>query len=110
MRTVHGTEVHGIDVDAETRCAHFGTERDVIAIRFPCCNDYYPCFRCHDTVADHPRETWPADERDTEAVLCGSCGVELTITEYLESGSQCPDCGAEFNPGCANHYELYFDG
>ncbi|KZN24565.1 hypothetical protein A4G99_09340 [Haladaptatus sp. R4] len=110
MRTIHGIDVHGVDVDAETRCAHYDTERDVIAIRFPCCDEYYPCFRCHDAVAEHPRETWPEDERDTEAVLCGVCGAELTIAEYLDSGSQCPDCDAEFNPACANHYELYFDG
>ncbi|ODR80497.1 hypothetical protein BG842_13480 [Haladaptatus sp. W1] len=110
MRIIHGTAVHGVDVDAETRCAHYDTERDVIAIRFPCCEEYYPCFRCHDAVADHPREPWPEDERDTEAVLCGVCGAELTITAYLDCGSRCPDCDAEFNPGCANHYALYFDG
>ncbi|MCO8244566.1 MULTISPECIES: CHY zinc finger protein [unclassified Haladaptatus] len=110
MRTIHGIDVHGIDVDAETRCAHYDTECDVIAIRFSCCNEYYPCFRCHDAVADHPRETWAKDERDTEAVLCGVCGSELTISEYLGCESQCPECDAEFNPGCANHYELYFDG
>ncbi len=110
MRTIHGTEVLGVDVDAETRCAHYDTERDVIAIRFPCCEEYYPCFRCHDSVSDHPRKTWPEDEWGRKAVLCGVCGTELTIAEYLDCESKCPECDAEFNPGCANHYELYFDG
>lgn len=110
MRPIHGTDVYGVDVDDETRCAHYDTERDIIAIRFPCCERFYPCFRCHDAVADHPRETWPADGWDTEAVLCGVCGVKLTISAYLDSGSRCPECDAEFNPGCANHYGLYFDG
>jgi uncharacterized CHY-type Zn-finger protein len=109
MRTIHGIDVHGVDVDAETRCAHYDTKRDVIAIRFPCCDEYYPCFRCHDAVADHPRETWPENQRDAEAVLCGACGTELAIAEYLECDSQCPECDTEFNPGCADHYELYFD-
>ncbi|GAA0247727.1 CHY zinc finger protein [Haladaptatus pallidirubidus] len=107
---VHGTEVRGVKVDAETRCSHYDTERDVIAIRFPCCNEYYPCFRCHDEVAGHSRETWPENRRDAEAVLCGACGSELTIAEYLGCESQCPDCGTAFNPGCANHYHLYFEG
>ncbi|WP_435151521.1 CHY zinc finger protein [Haladaptatus sp. DFWS20] len=110
MPTIHGTEVHGVDVDPETRCAHYDTERDVIAIRFPCCDEFYPCFQCHDEVADHPRKTWPENQRDAEAVLCGMCGSELTIAEYLGRESQCPDCDSEFNPGCANHYHLYFEG
>ncbi|WP_231184768.1 CHY zinc finger protein [Haladaptatus sp. DYF46] len=110
MQIVHGTEVHGVEVDAETRCSHYDSECDVIAIRLPCCDEYYPCFRCHDAVADHARETWAENRRDAEAVLCGVCGTELTIAEYLECDSKCPECDAEFNPGCANHYELYFDG
>ncbi len=110
MQTVHGIEVRGVEVDAETRCSHYDSERDVIAIRFPCCDTYFPCFRCHDAVADHPRETWPENRRSAEAVLCGVCGTELMIAAYLDSDSQCPDCDAEFNPGCANHYHLYFEG
>ena len=52
---------------------------------------------------------WPRPERDTKAVLCGNCHTELTISEYLASGNQCPQCRAAFNPGCANHYHLYFE-
>ncbi|WP_458190666.1 CHY zinc finger protein [Haladaptatus sp. NG-WS-4] len=110
MTLVHGTEVHGVDVDPETRCSHYDSERDVIAIRFPCCGEFYPCYWCHDAVADHPREAWPETKRDAEAVLCGVCGTELTIAEYLACDSRCPECDAAFNPGCAEHYELYFEG
>ncbi|WP_227375521.1 CHY zinc finger protein [Haladaptatus halobius] len=110
MTLVHGTQVHGVDVDTETRCSHYDTERDVIAIRFPCCDEFYPCYRCHDAVADHPREAWPEIKRAAEAVLCGVCGAELMIAEYLACNSQCPECDAGFNPGCAEHYELYFEG
>lgn len=110
MTLVHGTDVRGVDVDPETRCSHYDTERDVIAIRFPCCDEFYPCFRCHDAVADHSREAWAEDERDAEAVLCGVCGARLTIAAYLACDSRCPECNAEFNPDCAKHYHLYFEG
>lgn len=106
---VAGIPVYGIDVDDETRCDHYHTERDVVAIRFACCGDYFPCLSCHDALADHPVEQWQPADFDTAAVLCGSCGAELTIRRYLASASACPDCGTEFNPGCRNHWPVYFD-
>lgn len=100
--------VHGAVVDDQTRCVHYRTELDVIAIRFACCGDHYPCHLCHDESADHPSAQWPRTARDTRAVLCGVCGAELTIAEYLEV-SACPQCTAPFNPGCALHAHLYFE-
>lgn len=100
--------VYGVDVDSETRCEHHHTERDVIAIRFACCGDYFPCLTCHEELADHSVDQWQPADFDTPAVLCGSCGTELTIRAYLESESTCPDCGAGFNPGCRNHWPAYF--
>jgi uncharacterized CHY-type Zn-finger protein len=41
--------------------------------------------------------------------LCGSCGHQLTVREYLACDSVCPHCRREFNPGCARHYHLYFE-
>jgi uncharacterized CHY-type Zn-finger protein len=105
---VHGHAVRGVDVDDETRCAHYGTERDVVAIRFPCCDIYYPCHRCHAEVADHDAERWPLDRRGEPAVLCGACGAELAIQEYL-GVTACPACETRFNPGCADHYDRYFE-
>jgi len=105
---VHGVEVRGVDVDSETRCAHYDSEVDVIAIRFPCCETYFPCFECHEAVADHDAAVWPADAADAEAVLCGVCGRELSVREYLDCGNECPGCGAAFNPGCRRHYDRYF--
>jgi uncharacterized CHY-type Zn-finger protein len=106
---VGGREVCGVDVGPETRCAHYDGETDVIAIKFWCCGDYYPCFRCHDAVADHDPERWPTDEFDRQAVLCGVCGGALTVREYLDADHECPDCGAGFNPGCAAHHDRYFE-
>lgn len=40
-------KVYGATVDQETRCTHYNTPFDVIAIKFKCCHKYYPCFKCH---------------------------------------------------------------
>ena len=52
--------VLGPTADDETRCVHYQTRLDVIAIRFACCGEYYPCNLCHEEAADHPAQTWPA--------------------------------------------------
>lgn len=106
---VDGTPVYGVDVDSETRCAHYDSERDVIAIRFACCGDYYPCLECHDELTDHTQDVWAADEFDERGVLCGVCGTELRIREYLDADSSCSTCDAAFNPGCRTHWPAYFD-
>ncbi|WP_122089026.1 CHY zinc finger protein [Halalkalicoccus subterraneus] len=102
--------VRGVDLDRETRCTHYDSPRDVIAIRFFCCGEYYACYECHAARSDHDAERWPEDARQKRAVLCGVCDTELTIAEYLDCDDACPACGAAFNPGCANHHHLYFAG
>lgn len=106
---VHDLEVFGRNTDSQTRCAHYHSEIDVIAIKFKCCGHWFPCSECHAELSDHAAEVWKIDERCTAAVLCGSCGHRLTITEYFECGSECPQCRQKFNPGCARHYHLYFE-
>lgn len=101
--------VRGIDLDAHTRCAHYHKPVDVIAIRMKCCGVYYACKDCHEALAGHALEVWPQSEWSQPAVLCGVCGTELTIREYLGCGNQCPVCKAGFNPGCRNHYNFYFE-
>ena len=105
---VHGVEVQGVDVDARTGCAHFRSELDLIAIKFYCCGRFYACSHCHDELADHPPTVWPRDQFDIKAILCGSCGTELSIREYLKCSFRCPNCTAAFNAGCANHFDRYF--
>lgn len=101
-------EVCGVELDDETRCAHYGTDEDVVSIRFGCCDEYYACFKCHETVADHPARPWPAERRAEPAVRCGVCGSDLTADEYVSTDT-CPNCEARFNPGCAEHYHIYFE-
>lgn len=99
--------VYGIDVDDQTRCAHYHQPFDVIAIKHYCCNAYYPCHACHAALADHSVQVWPVDRFEELAVLCGVCGLELSVANYLATDS-CPSCHADFNPGCKLHPELYF--
>lgn len=96
-------------MDAETRCAHYHSPVDIVAIRMKCCGAYYACKDCHDALADHPIEVWLRGEREKKAVLCGACGSELTIAEYLAGGYRCAFCRAEFNPACRHHYRFYFE-
>ncbi len=108
MLTGPAITVHGVDLDAQTRCAHYHGPADVIAIRMRCCDRWYACHECHAALAGHPAEQWPRSAWRTRAVLCGVCRHQLTIREYLACGATCPACGAPFNPGCRNHYPLYF--
>jgi len=102
-------EVKGKPVDDQTRCEHYHSPLDIIAIKFKCCDDYFPCYQCHQETVDHNPLVWPKDELDTKAVLCGVCKHELTINEYVNSQNYCPNCKSGFNPGCGNHYHLYFE-
>jgi uncharacterized CHY-type Zn-finger protein len=101
--------VKGKLVDEYTRCVHYHTPFDIIAIKFKCCNEYYPCFECHEEVAGHKSEVWKKNEFDKRAILCGICNSEMTVQEYLASDSRCPRCNSAFNPNCSKHYHLYFE-
>ena len=107
-REVGGRLVRGVEVGPESRCTHYDTERDVVALRFACCDAFYPCFQCHEAVTDHEAERLSVDSSES-AVLCGVCGAELTPKEFVQDDHECPECGAAFNPGCADHYDLYFE-
>lgn len=101
--------VVGANIDKETRCQHYHSDKDVIALKFPCCNIYYSCYKDHEKFADHSAKVWKKDQRDKKAVLCGVCGYEMTINEYLNSNNSCPNCTALYNPGCEKHYQVYFE-
>jgi uncharacterized CHY-type Zn-finger protein len=100
--------LRGIQVDLDTRCTHYNGSRDRIAIRFACCDVYYPCFQCHRTTTKHEPERWPNARRHEPVVLCGICDRTMSAAAYLQSDHSCPHCGATFNPGCAAHHDRYF--
>ncbi|OUD98232.1 CHY zinc finger [Clavibacter michiganensis subsp. michiganensis] len=99
--------VLGPAIDAETRCVHYGSPLDVVALRAPCCDAWYPCHLCHAAVADHPLQVIPRSEHRLPAALCGVCRTTMSVPEYRAAES-CPSCGAAFNPGCTTHAHLYF--
>jgi uncharacterized CHY-type Zn-finger protein len=101
--------VKGKPVDEQTRCFHYHSALDVIAIKFKCCNTYYPCWYCHEDDAGHKAELWQKDEFETEAIFCGVCKKEMSIAQYKSSKYQCINCKTAFNPKCSNHDYLYFE-
>jgi uncharacterized CHY-type Zn-finger protein len=100
--------VHGAAVDDATRCVHYRGATDIIAIKFRCCDRFYPCFQCHADDTAHPTERWSPTENAELAILCGACGHLLSIAEY-RGVSGCPRCGSAFNDGCRLHAHLYFE-
>ena len=46
------TSVFGVGVDqrSESRCDHWHSELDIVAIKFLCCGKFYACRSCHDEV------------------------------------------------------------
>jgi uncharacterized CHY-type Zn-finger protein len=102
-------QVMGKPIDHQTRCIHYHTVNDIIAIKFKCCDQYYPCYSCHEETAGHAVEQWPKHQWNCKAILCGNCKHQLTIEEYMRCDNQCPQCKALFNPNCKMHYQLYFE-
>ncbi|MFD1204651.1 CHY zinc finger protein [Sporosarcina contaminans] len=102
-------QVMGSIIDEETRCKHYNSKVDIIAIKFHCCKMYFPCYSCHEESGCGTHKVWPKDQFNEKAVLCGICKHEMTIEEYKNSQYKCPSCHAEFNPGCGLHWELYFE-
>jgi len=101
-------KVYGSIVDNETRCIHYQSFLDIIAIKFKCCNKYYPCYQCHNDHETHPIKRWSEDEFNEYAIMCGVCKNEMTINEYMMVES-CPKCQSHFNHRCKFHYHLYFE-
>ncbi len=102
-------KIHGKLWDNETRCEHYHSQKDIIAIRFKCCNEYYCCYHCHKEEAGHLASVWTKNEFKTDAIFCGNCKNEMSIAAYLNCTYKCPFCQAAFNPGCANHNHFYFE-
>jgi len=70
----NGQAVFGINIQAQTQCVHYHSPRDIIAIKFKCCQKYYCCFYCHQEMAkNYDAQQWQCHEFDIMALLCGKC-------------------------------------
>ncbi|WP_101842157.1 CHY zinc finger protein [Halobacillus sp. Marseille-P3879] len=101
-------KVNGMNLDSESRCEHYHSEVDVVAIKFYCCHKYYACYYCHQELTDHSPAKWPKDQQDEYGIMCGHCKNELPISQYMNT-SECPHCSHRFNERCSNHFPLYFE-
>lgn len=101
-------QVLGKLVDSETRCEHYASPKDIIAIKFYCCKTYYPCYKCHQECREHAIKQWPKEKFNEQAIFCGVCKSEHTIEAYLNT-TKCPICSSAFNENCSLHYPMYFD-
>ncbi|SCW00834.1 LAFE_0C13036g1_1 [Lachancea fermentati] len=107
--------IRGDLVDEESRCVHWHSPLDVIAIKFKCCKTYYACYTCHQSLESHKVEKYSLKEDNNEhLVICGVCKTTMTFDTYRsnsgdERSLSCYACHAEFNPGCKLHYSEYFD-
>ena len=100
--------VYGLTVDNQTRCEHYHSPLDIIAIKFKCCGKFYPCYQCHQACENHSIERWKPNEFHEQAILCGACQTIISIQQYM-SVTACPHCTSQFNSGCRKHYHLYFE-
>lgn len=104
-------KVLGKIVDNETRCVHWHTDLDVMAIKFKCCKNFFACYSCHEETTDHPIIKYDLSKQDdcgVEIILCGKCYSTMTFNDYV-SDVRCINCDTPFNPGCKLHYTLYFE-
>jgi uncharacterized CHY-type Zn-finger protein len=101
--------VRGVNLDPQSRCQHYNGPTDINAIKMKCCGVYDACKDCRAAPPDLQIEVWPVIEWNQHAILCGACGRELSIRQYMQSDHRCRACGAPFNPGCRNHYHFYFE-
>ena len=109
MGTFNNIIIKGKIIDDQTRCIHYHSAKDIVAIKFKCCHTYYPCYYCHQEETEHPVEVWKKNEHNTKAIICGICKHEMTIEQYLNCNNACPFCDNKFNPNCSNHYHFYFE-
>lgn len=96
---------YGLDLDQHSRCRHYHSELDIVALKCGKCQRYYACYQCHDALTDHVFQAASANE--PHPVLCGVCRQQLSLSDY-KTGA-CPICQSPFNPKCSNHYDIYFE-
>lgn len=83
-------EAQGFLVDKQTRCIHYHSKLDIIALQCYDCKKYYACYWCHDSLENHIFEPYPLSLIQDKPILCGVCLKLLTYKQYKESLSVAP--------------------
>ena len=98
-------KINGLLVDNESRCQHYHSPLDIVALKCYDCQKYYACYQCHDHIEDHRFRAYPCHIRQDKVVICGVCLHEMTIENYQKSIS-CSHCHSRFNPACSKQTGL----
>ncbi|MFD0845206.1 CHY zinc finger protein [Streptococcus saliviloxodontae] len=99
--------IYGLDLDRESRCRHYHSQLDIVALKCFLCQRYYACYKCHNACQNHSFAPYPLSRREDLVVICGVCHKEMTIADYKEV-SACVACQSPFNPRCHLHEAIYF--
>ena len=101
-------KIYGLLVDNESRCQHYHTELDIVALKCFGCLKYYACYQCHDSLEEHIAFELILVISSRTRSLCGVYQHEMVIDEYQEA-IVCPNCHSAFNLACSKHYDIYFE-
>lgn len=96
--------IKGIQIDEAGRCFHYHSIVDIVALKCSYCQQYYACYKCHDSLNHHPFKA--NSSKENFPVLCGLCREKLTLSQYKEGF--CYYCKHSFNPNCSYHHSIYF--
>ena len=102
------SQINGLLVDDQSRCQHYHSTLDIVALKCFECQKYYACYQCHDSLEEHSFRAYPCQLKQDKVLICGVCRHEMTIEEYQEAVA-CPNCHSVFNPACSKHYDIYFE-
>ncbi|KRL43329.1 CHY zinc finger protein [Lacticaseibacillus manihotivorans] len=96
-------KIYGQQLDVASRCRHYHSDLDVVALWCGQCQKFWACYEFHDAMGDHEFVPLPKAQA---LVLCGACRCMMTYSQY-QSGA-CPNCWYPFNPRCELHTDHYF--
>ncbi|WP_438835700.1 CHY zinc finger protein [Streptococcus pluranimalium] len=58
----------GIVIDDNSRCQHYHSSQNIVALKYADCHSYYACYKCHGAMESHSFKATSADE--VKPVIC----------------------------------------
>ena len=78
------SQINGLLVDDQSRCQHYHSPLDIVALKCFECQKYYACYQCHDRLEAHIYRAYPCQLKQDKVLICGVCRHEMTIEEYQD--------------------------